>query len=132
MSLVRVVGELPDEAGLAYARLSDERDQLAVAASSPLQTFADRVHLRLAPDESREPPRGRCLEARAGEAGTGEFEDLDELVETLDRDWTEGLHADVALSQRERGRRDQDGSGHGHLLHPGGQVGRLTDRRVVH
>jgi len=44
----------------------------------------------------------------------------------------ERLHLDVALGQRQGSGRDHDGAGIGKLLHPGRQVGRLADGRVVH
>ena len=43
-----------------------------------------------------------------------------------------GRDLDVAFGELQGGGGEQDGAGHRHLLHAGGQMGRLPDRRVVH
>ena len=126
------VGDLPDEAGLAHARLADQRDHLAVAGAGPLEAAADRVHLQVSPDEPCEAAHSGGLETRAGQPGTGQFEYFDRLAEALHRHRAEAPRPYEPFGQPERAHRDQDGAGYGHLLHPRGEMGALADGGVVH
>ena len=71
------VGELPEEARLADARLADDGRELASAAAGKLEGVAEQVQLRIAADEARETAGGRGLQSRAHGCGPDDLVDLD-------------------------------------------------------
>jgi hypothetical protein len=93
------VKELPEEPGLAHARLPDHGDHLAVPLARPVERAAELLQLRGAADEAREPPPRRGLQAGAGGAGPRHLEDLHRVGEPLHRHGAERLHGDVAFHQ---------------------------------
>ncbi len=98
--------------------LEDDEDRLAQALPETNK-----------PGES---PRGGRVEAGPQGTRPGERVDLHRVRQALDRDRPPGRDLDVAFGELQGGGGEQDGAGRRHLLHAGGQVGRLTDRRVVH
>ena len=64
------MGELVEEAGFPDSRLPDDRHYLAVPGPGLLQGFVQGCEFPLPPHEGRQPPRRKCLQARAGRAGT--------------------------------------------------------------
>ena len=85
------VDELVDQAGLAHPGLPDARHDLAVAGASALQGLAQGLELCLPPDETGEATGRHRLQARAGGAGTDEFEHLHRLRQPLDRNGAQGV-----------------------------------------
>ncbi|HEX7128377.1 MAG TPA: hypothetical protein VF406_21700 [Thermodesulfobacteriota bacterium] len=85
-----------------------------------------------AADEAREAARRRGLHARPQARRAGQLVDLDRLAHPLDRDRADRLRANEPLGEPERIGRQPDAAGGGELLHAGGQVRRLADRRVLH
>jgi hypothetical protein len=128
----RRVDELPEEAGLADAGLADDADELAVAGVGPLEGVGEAVQLGRAADEPGEAPGRRGLQAGARGAGADDLVDLDWLGETLHGHGAQRLDLDEAFGQTRCVGGHQDGAGHGHLLHAGGEVGGLADGGVVH
>jgi len=126
------VGELPEEARLAHARLPDHGDHLAVAQARPVEGAAELLQLRGAADEAREPPSRRGLQTGAGGAGSHQLEHLDRLAEALDRHRAERDDLDEALGQVQRPGGEPDAAGGGELLHAGRQVRGLAHGGVVH
>ena len=90
------------------------------------------LDLGVAADEARQSPRGGSVEPGPLRARSGELVDLHRFRQALDRDRPASRHLDVALGELQRRGREQDRAGRRHLLHAGGQVCGLTDRRVVH
>jgi hypothetical protein len=72
------------------------------------------------------------MQPRADRSCARNLVDLDRGREPLDGQSSERLDLYVSLGEGQDVGRDQDRSRHGHLLHPGGHVGRLPDRGVVH
>ena len=126
------VGELPVEAGLADAGLADHRHDLAVPGLGPLQRLAELIHLAVAADKAGQPPGGRSVKPGAHGPGADELVDLHRLGQALHGQGAERLDLDVAFRQLQRGRAEENAAGLRELLHPGGEMGGLADRRVVH
>ena len=126
------VGELPEEARLAYTGLADDGHDLAVPDAGTIQGLAELLHLRVASDEAREATGGGRLQPRAHGPGADDLEELDRGVQALDRPLTQGLHHDVPFRQIQGLGRNEDGPRHSHLLQARCQVGRLADGRIVH
>ena len=126
------VGELVDEAGLPHAGFPHDGDELAVAIVREGERPADLLDLGVAADEPRQSPRGGSVEPGPLRARSGERVDLHGVRQALDRDRPPGRDLHVAFGELQGRGGEQDRAGRRHLLHAGGQVGRLTDRRVVH
>src|SRR4051812_11032903 len=73
-----------------------------------------------------------CLQTRACRSYTHKLENLQICLQTSHRARSDGLHLEESLTELECTGRDQDRSGHRHLLEAGGKVGRMSDGRVVH
>jgi len=126
------VGELPVKTRLAHAGLADDGHDLPLPGARPLLGLAELLQLVPAPHEAREAPGRGGMEARADGLGADDLVELDGRLEALDGAGAQRLHLHVALGETQRVRRDENGAGHGHLFHAGGQMGRLADSRVVH
>src|SRR5262249_9098925 len=126
------VGELVHEAGLADAGFPHNGHELAATLAGEGERTADLVDLGVAADEARRPPGGGDVKPASLGAGAGEGVDLHGLGQALNRDRPPANDLHVALGQFKRRGGEQDGPGCRHLLHAGGQMGRLPDRRVVH
>jgi len=90
------------------------------------------LDLGVSADEPRQPPRGGRVEPGSLRAGARERVDLHRLRQALDRDRPPGFDLHVAFDELQCRGGEQDRAGRRHLLHAGGQVRRLTNRRVVH
>jgi hypothetical protein len=126
------VGDFPDQARLAHARLPHDRHHLPVATRGTRERVAEGLELGLPPDEPGEPPRGGGVQPGPAGARPDHLVDVDGRLQPLDRHRAEGLHLDVAFGQPERIPGEPDGAGRGELLHPSGQVRRLAHGGVVH
>jgi hypothetical protein len=93
---------------------------------------AELLQLGVAADEARQPTPGGRLQASPRRTCPRHLVDVHVLRKALHGHGPKRLHADVPFDQREGGRRAQNGAGHGHLLHPGGEVGALADGGVIH
>src|SRR5215510_4221619 len=124
--------ELKEEAGFPDTRLSDYRGQLAATGAGLLESPVEVLDLGVASYEPAERPRRHRLQSPTDRSCAGDLEDLDGVGHTLHGHKTEGLHVDVAFGHFESVGGDQDCAGACDLLHPGGEVRRLTNRRVVH
>ena len=124
--------ELPEEAGFAHARLPHDGDRLAVSCPGLLERSAENLGLGVPPDEPCESAPHGDLESRARRADAGELVDLDALAAAFHRHRTKGPHRHEPFDQVERRRPDQHGARARELLHPRGEMRRLTDCRVVH
>jgi len=69
-------GEFVDQARLAHPRLADDRRHLPVTVAGQLLGAAELLQLGVAPDESREPAPGGCLQSRPRRARPGHLVDL--------------------------------------------------------
>jgi hypothetical protein len=74
------MGELIEQAGLAHARLTDDRHHLALPSPGALPCLEELVQLGVTPHETRQAPRCGGLEPRAHQSGTQEFVDLNRLL----------------------------------------------------
>jgi hypothetical protein len=126
------VDELVDEAGLAHARLADHRRHLPMTVAGELLGAAELLQLGGAAGEARKPAPGGRLQPGPREPRPCHLVNVHRVGEPPDRHGAKRLHLDVALDQRQRSGRDHDGAGISDLLHPGSEVRRLADRRVVH
>jgi hypothetical protein len=126
------VRELPEEAGFPQAGLADHAHDLAVTGLRILESAAERVKLGETADEATEPACRAGLQPGSRHPRPGHLVDLDRLAHPLHGHGAERPDVHVALSQPQRPGRDQDRARHGHLLEPGGQMGRLPDRGIVH
>jgi hypothetical protein len=124
--------ELVIEARLADAGLADDAHDLAATGPGVVERLVKLLELRGAPDEPRQPPRRRGLEARADGGGADELVQLDRIGEALHRRGAERADLDMALGQRQRVGGEENRARIGELLHARGQVGGLPHRRVVH
>src|SRR5262249_6074426 len=84
------VGELEYEAGLAHARLADERHHLPTAAPSTVHRAADLRDLGVASDELAQAACHRRAEPRANNAGRAQIVDVG---------WCRRSHLDEALGE---------------------------------
>jgi hypothetical protein len=112
--------------------LADDRDDLAAARLGLLGRVTNLLKLGLASDEPCEPTRLRRLQTGSHRRGPDELEDLHSLRDALDRHRAERPDLDEAFGQAQRLRRQPDRPRERKLLHPGGEVRRLADRRVIH
>src|SRR6185369_11250014 len=71
------VDQLVEEARLAHARLAHDGHDLPVAAPRPVECCAELLHLRIAPDEAAQAPKGGRLKACSHVARSDHVEDLD-------------------------------------------------------
>src|SRR6185295_2124622 len=94
-------GELPVEAGLAYAGLADDGDDLAVPGAGALESLPQLLHFAVAPDEAREATRSGGLQPRAHRARPDDLEDLEWDHKPFDLHWAKRLHLNIALGQRQ-------------------------------
>ncbi len=125
-------GELVHEAGLPHAGFPHDGDELAVALVREGQRAADLLDLGVSADKSRQSTGGGRVKPGAHGPGSHEFADLHRLGPALHGQGAEGLDLDVAFSQLQRGRAEENAARLRKLLHPGREVRRLADRRVVH
>ncbi len=126
------VGELIGEPRLAHPGLAHDGDHLAVARIGLAQDPAQMLDLGVAPDEAREAAEHRGLEPRARLTRSRQLEDLDRVRQALHGDGPERPHLDVPLGEPHGLCGQPHRPGRRQLFHPGGEVGRLTHRRVVH
>src|SRR5262252_6818896 len=87
---------------------------------------------RSRPTKRVRPACGARLKAGASRDAAGQLVDRGGSLEPLHGHRAERLHLDMAFGQPQGVAGDQSGPGLGHLLHPGGEVGGLPDRGVVH
>ena len=71
------VGDLPDQARLAHARLPHDRHDLSLPVAGAAQRLAKLIQLARAPHEAGQPSRRRRVEPRAPRPGAGQLVDLD-------------------------------------------------------
>ena len=72
------------------------------------------------------------MEPRPQHARPGHLVHLNRSVQALDRHRAQGLDLHITFDQPQRVGSQECAAGSCQLLHPGGQVGRLTHGRVVH
>ncbi len=87
---------------------------------------------RITPDETGEAPSGGRLQTRSRRPSADQLVHLDRTVEPFHRHRPERFHLDVAFAEPQRLAGDEHGACRRNLLHPGGEVRRLADGRVVH
>ena len=75
--------ELPEELGLAHARLADDGDHLPLTGSGPLNRLAELVQLGVTPHKAGQAPCRSRLEPRAGRTGPGHFVNLQRGAQAL-------------------------------------------------
>ena len=126
------VGDFPDQARLAHARLPHDRHDLPLAVAGAAQRLAQLVQLARAAHEAGQASRRRRVEPRSPRPGAGQLVDLDRRLETLHGHRPQRRHRDESFRQVEHVGRQERGVGLGQLLHASGQVGRLPDRGIVH
>jgi len=97
-----------------------------------LEGLEKGVHLGVAADELGEAAGGGSLETGSHGARSRQREGLHRAHEPLHAHRTHRLDLDEARCQVQRVGGHQDGARVRHLLHPRGEVGRLSDGRVIH
>ena len=122
---------LPEQARLADAWLRDQRHDLPPACRRFGQCPLDRSALGVPPDERRQPPGRRRLEAGPSRARTDQLVRLNLIVEPLDRRSPERAHLDESLDERNGGGAEQRAVRRRTLLHPLRQVDRRSHGAVV-
>ena len=90
-----------EQAGLAHARLAHDGHDLAVAAPRPVECRAELLHLRIAPDEAAQAPKGGGLKPGSHLARRDHLVDLDGSIEALHRHGAERLDLHEGLGQAE-------------------------------
>ena len=128
----RGVDELVDEARFADAGFADERDELAAPLSRVLLGEAELFELAIAPSEGTEAAQDRRLQPRPRRSGAGHLEDVDGLLDALDRHGAERRDVDESFDEAQGVSRQPNGSRCRELLHARRQVRGLPDRRVLH
>ena len=123
--------ELVDQPRLAHARLGRERRDPAVPLARVGEHPVQALELRVAPDEAAPALGGGAAEGARGR-GADQLVDLERRVEPLDGAGSQRARAHRVAREPERVRRDEHGTGVGHLLHPRREVGRLADSGVIH
>src|SRR5262249_18825926 len=126
------VNELIDGAGLADSGIPDDRHDLAASLSGVLLSAPELFELAIAAAERAEAAQDGGLQARPHRAGAGRLEDLDGLLDALDRHGTERLDVDESFDETQGVGRQPNGTRCRQLLHARRQVRGLPDRRVVH
>ena len=129
---LRRAEEFVDEPGLADARLRADRHDLPLTDARVLEQRVQAVELRDASDESRELPRIGGPEPRARRRPADELGDFNRRAEPPDQPGAQRGDLHGAFGKAERAGRDENGAGVRHLLHAGGEVGRLAHCGVVH
>jgi hypothetical protein len=86
----------------------------------------------VATDKPGEAPHGGRVKPGSQRARSGERVDLYGVRQALDGDRPPGHNLDITLRELQGRGSEQDGARRRHLLHSGGQVRRLADRRVIH
>ena len=124
--------ELPEQAGLADAGLSNGGDDLAMTSLGPVQGPLKLIKLSAPLHEVGEAPGCGRLKAGSGRVDADQLERLHGLSEALDRDRTQGLDPDERRGLAEGFGGKEHRARLCHLLHPGRQVGLLPHRGVVH
>ncbi len=90
------------------------------------------LELALAAYEGTESAQDGRLQPRPRGAGAGRLEDLDGVLDALDRHGAERRHFDESFSQAERVSGQANGARGRELFHARRKMCRLPDRRVVH
>jgi hypothetical protein len=126
------MSQLVHEAGLPHAGFPHDGDELAAPVVREGQRPADLLDLGISADEPRQSPRGGRVEPGPQRARSGERIDFHGLRQSLDRDRPPDRDLHIAFGELQGRGSEQDRARRRHLLHAGRQVGRLTDRRVVH
>jgi len=103
-----------------------------MSGSGAFERLRELLQLAVPPDEAGQTACGARLKAGASRDDAGQFVDRCGRLEPLHGHGAERLHLDMSFGQPQGVAGDQDGPGLGHLLHPGGKVGGLADRGVVH
>jgi hypothetical protein len=111
------VGDLPDEPRLPDARLTDERDHLAVPLRRAPKRLPELLQFPVPAHEPREPSRGHRMQPGPARARAHHLVDIDGRLQPLHRHRTEGFDLDIALREAQRGRSQQRGPGSRELLH---------------
>src|SRR5499426_2054558 len=122
----RRMGEFVDDARLTAPGFSHDGHHLTVALSGTLLSTTQQFQFGVAPDEGSEATAGARLETCLRGSETGHFIDLDRIGKPLHGHRAEWSDLDEPFDERERGWRDDDAFWSGELLHPRGQVRRLS------
>ena len=131
---LRLVGmdDLIDQARLAHAGFTHQRDHLAMPGLRLGQSLLHDHQLLVPPDKARQAPYHPRLEAAAQGACPDQFIDLHRRRQALDRHGAQGGDPHQPLRQPQRLGGQTNAPGRGQLLHPGRQVRGLAQGRVVH
>src|SRR5215472_13135312 len=89
-----------------------------------------RLHLTLAPDKLRQPAPHSALEPRAQWPKAGHLVNVDGLADTSDSGCAQRLQDEIALAELAGVLAHGDRTNRRRRLHPRGEVGGVTDRRV--
>src|SRR5262245_31973251 len=114
------MGELPEQARLADARLADDRHKLAMPSRGLLKSLLKNAHLGIAADEASEAAHRGRLEVRSPRTGPDQLIHIDRPLQPLDLNGTQGLDPNAALGEGQRVSRQENRAGYRQLLHPGG------------
>src|SRR5215467_4249593 len=124
--------QLMEETGLAYPRITHHGHDLAMPLADVVESRPELLHLCMAPDELAQAPEDSGLKPSLHLPRRDHLADLDRRLKTSHRHGAHRLNLDEALHETASLGCDPDGSGRSQLLHPGRQMSRLADRRVVH
>ncbi len=125
-------GEFVAEAALAGSRLGDDANDLRVPRDRLPECGLQNGHLAQTSDELREAARTGHLETTAHPPHTLELEHTDRLRQATHLVPPQIAQNEEPLAHLRRRLRDVDPPRLCDLLHPRRQVGRVSERRVVH
>ena len=132
VGVTRAAAELVEQPRLADPRLADDEHHLPLPGAGPGERGVQRLELAPAADERREPALGPGVEPRPAFAHRLDDPRADGLGLAAHRHLAERAGVEVVGDETMRGLAEHDRSGLGALLQARRDVGRVTDRRVVH
>ena len=129
---VQAAQELVDQPRLADAGLADQHDDRAVAIGGLPVPGGEPYELAIASDQGGQPTLPRDLQPCPPRELRGHGPHPDRLVLSLDLELAEVVEVEIAVGQAMRVRAERDLPGLGDVQDPGGEVGGIAHRRVVH
>ena len=132
LGVLQRLEELVDQPGLAHARITQDVDDLSLAAARRRQRLDEQTEFAFPADESgQRPGLVPCLPTRPHL--TAPAQDVNRYLVRKARDFEAPawLHGNEALDELHGVAGQQDAAGLGHLLHAAGEVHGLPDRVVI-
>src|SRR5262249_23110889 len=132
----RSLADLPlkfqEEARLSDPGLPDDEHHLSEAGDDLIETFRQHPKLTVATDEWCQPAFSLDVKTGSGGARRNDLPRTHRLSLSLERKIAEGPRVEIVANETVRRLGDDDASGNGDLQHPGRDIRRVANRRVVH